>query len=212
MITLDDYILSHIEPEPEHLARLNRHTQLHHLYSHQCSGHLQGRVLAMLSRMIRPQRIIELGTFTGYSTLCLAEGLLPDGELHTVEINDEDADELTARFASDPRITLHTGDALQILPTLAAAGAQWDLAFVDANKRVYCDYLRLLLPQMRPGSFIIADNTLWGGKLTDADATDAQTLGIRRFNDMVTEMAAELHTVILPLRDGLTILQKPLQP
>jgi predicted O-methyltransferase YrrM len=166
----------------------------------------------MLSRMIRPQRIIELGTFTGYSTLCLAEGLLPDGELHTVEINDEDADELTARFASDPRITLHTGDALQILPTLAAAGAQWDLAFVDANKRVYCDYLRLLLPQMRPGSFIIADNTLWGGKLTDADATDAQTLGIRRFNDMVTEMAAELHTVILPLRDGLTILQKPLQP
>jgi predicted O-methyltransferase YrrM len=86
------------------------------------------------------------------------------------------------------------------------------LAFVDANKRVYCDYLRLLLPQMRPGSFIIADNTLWGGKHTDADATDAQTLGIRRFNDMVTEMAAELHTVILPLRDGLTILQKPLQP
>jgi predicted O-methyltransferase YrrM len=212
MITLDDYILSHIEPEPEHLARLNRYTQLHHLYSHQCSGHLQGRVLAMLSRMIRPQRIIELGTFTGYSTLCLAEGLLPDGELHTIEINDEDADELTARFASDSRIHLHTGDALQILPTLAADGAQWDLAFVDANKRVYCEYLRLLLPQMRPGSFIIADNTLWGGKLTDADATDAQTLGIRRFNDMVAEMAAEFHTVILPLRDGLTILQKPLLP
>ena len=209
-MTIDEYILTHIEPEPEHLARLNRHTQLHHLYSHQCSGHLQGRVLAMLSRMVRPQRIVELGTFTGYSTLCLAEGLLPDGELHTIEINDEDADELTERFASDPRIHLHTGDALQILPTLNPNDELWDLAFIDANKRVYTDYFHQLMPQMRPGAFIIADNTLWDGKLVDPHATDAQTLGIRQFNDLVTELASELHTVILPLRDGLTIMQKPL--
>ncbi|MDE6509090.1 MAG: methyltransferase, partial [Muribaculaceae bacterium] len=108
-MTTEDYILSHIDPEPQHLTALNRHTQLHHLYGHQCSGHYQGRLLSMISHMTRPKRIVELGCFTGYSTLCLAEGLAPDGELHTIEINDEDADELTERFADDTRIHLHIG-------------------------------------------------------------------------------------------------------
>lgn len=199
----EDYIAAHIEPEPAELTALNRHTQLHHLYGHQCSGHYQGRLLAALSAMARPRRIIELGCFTGYSTLCLAEGLTPDGQLHTIEINDEDADELTARFAPDPRIHLHIGDALELIPTLPSG---WDLAFIDANKRHYCEYLDLLLPRMNPGATIIADNTLWGGKITDPDAHDAQTIGIRRFNDLVASRP-ELHPVIIPVRDGLTLLR-----
>lgn len=198
----EEYILSHIEPEPPELAALNRHTQLHHLYGHQCSGHYQGRLLAMFSAMVAPRRIVELGCFTGYSTLCLAEGLHPEGELHTIEINDEDADELTKRFAADPRIHLHIGDALELLPTL---GGEWDLAFIDANKRHYCQYLELLLPRMRRGGIIIADNTLWGGKIHDPKAHDAQTEGIRRFNDLVASRP-DLHPVILPVRDGLTLL------
>ncbi|MDE7144481.1 MAG: class I SAM-dependent methyltransferase, partial [Muribaculaceae bacterium] len=146
-MTTEDYILSHIDPEPQHLTALNRHTQLHHLYGHQCSGHYQGRLLSMISHMTRPKRIVELGCFTGYSTLCLAEGLAPDGELHTIEINDEDADELTERFADDTRIHLHIGDALQLLTQIPG---NWDLAFIDANKRHYCEYLDLLIPRMAP--------------------------------------------------------------
>jgi predicted O-methyltransferase YrrM len=203
---IDEYILSHIAAEPPHLTALNRHTQLHHLYGHQCSGHLQGRVLSMLSRMIAPRIIVELGCFTGYSTLCLVEGLRADGELHTIEINDEDADELTERFATDPRIHLHIGDALELLPTMPDG---IDMAFIDANKRTYCEYLRLLLPKMRPGGFILADNTLWGEKVVDESAHDAQTRGIRRFNDMVADEFQHLSPVILPLRDGLTLMQVP---
>ncbi|MDE6462489.1 MAG: O-methyltransferase [Muribaculaceae bacterium] len=202
-MTTEDYILSHIDPEPQHLTALNRHTQLHHLYGHQCSGHYQGRLLSMISHMTRPKRIVELGCFTGYSTLCLAEGLAPDGELHTIEINDEDADELTERFADDTRIHLHIGDALQLLTQIPG---NWDLAFIDANKRHYCEYLDLLIPRMAPNGIILADNTLWGGKITDPTASDAQTEGIRRFNDMIASRP-ELRIIILPIRDGLTIIR-----
>lgn len=199
---LEQYILSHIQPEPDHLSRLNRRTYLHHLYPHQCSGHLQGRVLAMLSSLIAPKRILELGTFTGYSALCLAEGLLPDGELHTVEHNDEDAEALTQLFACDPRIHLHIGDASELIQSLPCP---WDLAFIDANKREYSRYLSLLLPKMRPGGVILADNTLWAGKILNPDDNDAQTVGIRQFNDL----AKRFNPVILPLRDGLTIIRIP---
>lgn len=202
-MTTEDYILSHIDPEPQHLTALNRHTQLHHLYGHQCSGHYQGRLLSMISHMTRPRRIVELGCFTGYSTLCLAEGLAPDGELHTIEINDEDADVLTERFADDTRIHLHIGDALQLLTQIPG---NWDLAFIDANKRHYCEYLDLLIPRMAPNGIILADNTLWGGKITDPTASDAQTEGIRRFNDMIASRP-ELRVIILPIRDGLTIIR-----
>lgn len=202
-MTTEDYILSHIDPEPQHLTALNRHTQLHHLYGHQCSGHYQGRLLSMISHMTRPKRIVELGCFTGYSTLCLAEGLAPDGELHTIEINDEDADELTERFADDTRIHLHIGDALQLLTQIPG---NWDLAFIDANKRHYCEYLDRLIPRMAPNGIILADNTLWGGKITDPTASDAQTEGIRRFNDMIASRP-ELRVIILPIRDGLTIIR-----
>lgn len=201
---LESYILSHIEPEPDKLARLDRYTQLHHLYPHQCSGHLQGRLLSMLSHMVRPRRILELGTFTGYSALCLAEGLLPDGELHTVEHHDEDAETLTELFASDSRITLHIGEATDMIETLPGP---WDLVFIDANKREYARYLELVLPKMSNGGFIIADNTLWAGKVADNDEHDAQTRGIREFNDLVASHSQQLHPVIIPVRDGMTLLR-----
>lgn len=201
---LQSYILDHIEPEPERLSRLDRYTQLHHLYPHQCSGHLQGRLLSMLSHMIRPKRILELGTFTGYSALCLAEGLQPDGELHTVEHHDEDAEMLTELFASDSRIILHIGDASEFIGQLPGL---WDLVYIDANKRDYSRYLELLLPKMAAGGFIIADNTLWAGKVTDADDRDSQTRGIRAFNDLVASFSDRLHPVIIPVRDGMTLLR-----
>lgn len=203
----EDYILSHISPEPEHLARLYRHTHLTRLYPRMCSGHLQGRVLAMLVSMIKPRRVLEIGTFTGYSALCLAETLPEGAEVHTIEIDDEMEDELLDLFASSPggdRITLHIGDALTVIPAL---GEDWDLVYIDANKRDYTAYLDLLLPRLHPGSFIIADNTLWDGKVTDtARNHDAQTLGLDAFNTLVASHP-RLSTVILPLRDGLTLIR-----
>lgn len=199
---LERYILDHIEPEPAHLRELNRRTYLHHLYPHQCSGHLQGRLLSMLSKIIAPKRILELGTFTGYSALCLAEGLALDGELHTVEHNDEDCEALEELFAADPRIKIHIGDASEFIGSLPGL---WDLVFIDANKREYVTYMKLLLPKMRPGGVILADNTLWAGKVSDAGERDAQTCGIRAFNDY----ALQYNPVIIPLRDGMTIIRIP---
>lgn len=201
---LESYILGHIESEPDTLARLDRRTQLYHLYPHQCSGHLQGRLLSMLSYMIRPMRILELGTFTGYSALCLAEGLSENGELHTVEHNDEDAEALAGLFASDRRINLHIGDASEIIAKLPGP---WDLVYIDANKREYSAYLELILPKMAEGGFILADNTLWAGKVIDSEEHDAQTRGIREFNDKVKSLENLLHPVILPLRDGMTLMR-----
>ena len=201
---LESYILDHISDEPAHLARLDRYTQLHHLYPHQCSGHLQGRVLSFLSKLCAPERILELGTFTGYSALCLAEGLAPNGELHTVEHNDEDAETLTELFSYDPRIQLHIGDAAELAGELPGP---WNLVFIDADKRQYARYLQLILPHMAPGGLIIADNTLWAGKVADPAETDAQTRGIREFNDLVKSLADRLEPVILPLRDGMTLMR-----
>ncbi len=204
---LEHYILAHIDPEPQNLARLNRDTHVNCLYANMCSGHLQGRLLKMFTRMINPKRVLELGTFTGYSALCLAEGMNDDTELHTVEINDELQDFIEAHFAKSPlrdRIHLHIGDAPEVIPTL---GGDWDLVFIDANKRNYVDYYKLVLPAVRPGGFIIADNTLWYGKVTDASAHDAQTAGILEFNDYVAADTT-VEKVMIPLRDGLTVIYK----
>ena len=207
---IDEYISSHIDAEPPELHRLWRRTHLTRLYPRMCSGHAQGRLLAMLTRMIRPRRILELGTFTGYSALCFAEAM-PDGaRLHTVEINDEYADDLRELFASSPRgadIVLHIGDAEDVVPALASEGP-FDLVFIDANKRRYAACYRAVLPLTAPGGYIIADNTLWGEKVTDdAHAHDAQTLGIREFNDLVAADTT-VEKVIIPLRDGMTIIRK----
>ncbi|MDE6702679.1 MAG: class I SAM-dependent methyltransferase [Muribaculaceae bacterium] len=204
---LDEYIESHIDREPYHLHELYRRTNLTRLYARMCSGHTQGRLLAMLSKMISPRRVLELGTFTGYSALCLAEGIPAGGELHTVEIDDESEDELLDLFASAPggrKITLHIGDALQLIPEIAG---EWDLVFIDANKRHYCEYYEAVFPMVLPGAYIIADNTLWDGKVVDPSAHDAQTEGILAFNDMI---AADdrVEKVILPIRDGMTIIRK----
>ena len=203
---LQEYIEQHISEEPAHLAKLYRHTQLTRLYPRMCSGHIQGRMLKMLTQMISPMRVLELGTFTGYSALCMAEGMPEGAELHTVELDDEYADDIRSYFESAPcggKITLHIGDALELTRQLPGP---WDMVFIDANKRQYSEYYEAVLPLVPSGGYIIADNTLWSGKVTE-DCHDAQTDAIRRFNDLV---AADPHVekVILPLRDGMTIIRK----
>ena len=205
---LEEYILAHISPEGEMLRRLNRETHLYHLRPRMCSGHLQGRLLKMFVRMIAPKAILELGTFTGYSALCLAEGIAPDGVVHTIEIDDELEYFIRAHFDASEygsRIVLHIGDAEQIIPTL---DTRFDLVFIDANKRDYVAYYEMAMQVLNPGGFIIADNTLWDGKVvTCTEKIDAQTAGILAFNDHV---AADdrVEVVIIPLRDGLTIIHK----
>lgn len=205
---LDDYILKHIDAEGEYLHRLYRATQLHLLYPRMASGHLQGRLLKMLVQMIRPQRILELGTYSGYSGLCMAEGMPADAQLYTIEINDEQEDFTRPWLENSPwggRIHFLIGNALELVPQL---DEQWDLVFMDADKRCYVDYYNLLLPRLRPGGYILADNTLWDGHVVDpAYNRDAQTLGIRAFNDLVAA-DERVEKVILPLRDGLSLIRK----
>lgn len=207
-MSLDDYILSHIDPESEYLHALWRDTQLKLSYGQMASGHLLGRLLKMLVEMIRPRRVIELGTFSGYSALSMAEGLPEGAELHTIEVYDENEDFLRRWIGGSPwadRIHLHIGDALDIIPTL---GDRWDLAFVDADKREYVKYYEMLLPRMNPGGVILADNTLWYGRITEeARASDLQTRGLQEFNDLVAS-DPRVEKVILPLRDGLSIIRK----
>lgn len=207
-MTLDDYISLHSSPAPELQERVERDTWLRHLYPRMCCGHVQGRLLYMLTKMLKPRRILELGTFTGYATLCLADAMPPEAELHTIELDDEKEDELRATFSRSPRcadIHLHIGDCLKVIPTLEG---KWDLVLIDANKRSYCDYVRLLVPRMAPGGIILADNTLWGGKIIEEDPSEAdpQTHGIMEFNDLVAS-DPRVEVVMLPLRDGLTIIR-----
>lgn len=204
---LEEYILAHIDEEGEMLRRLDRETHLFHLRPRMCSGHLQGKLLKMFVRMIRPQHVLELGTFTGYSALCLADGMM-GGELHTVEIDDELEDFIRSHFEASPfadRIHLHIGDAREVIPTL---DRMFDLVFMDANKREYLDYYHLVFDYVSPEGFIIADNTLWDGKVVDfGKKLDAQTEGILKFNDFVAA-DSRVEKVIVPIRDGLTIIYK----
>jgi len=207
---LDDYIAAHISPEPPLLHDLYRATWLERLYPRMCSGHVQGRILTTLSAMQQPRNVLELGTFSGYSALCLAEGMHPDGHLHTIEIDDEAEPFIRRWFDRSPlgsRITLHIGDALQVIPSLDPI--LWDMVYIDANKRLYSQYLEAVLPRLAPGGTILVDNTLWGGKVADLSAArrDAQARAIAGFNDMVAARA-DLSVAILPLRDGLTIIRR----
>ncbi len=208
MLTEEEYINRYSSPQPDALAELYRRTYLTRLYPHMCCEPLQGRLLAMLTRMIRPQRILELGTFSGYSTLCFAEGM-PDGaEIHTVEIDDEAEDSLREVFDASPRaksIKLHIGDALKIVPELPAP---WDLVYIDANKRSYADYYALVKPLVAAGGYILADNTIWNDAVLDTQTMhDPQTLGIHHFNETVAA-DPDVEQLILPLYDGLTIIRK----
>lgn len=202
-MTIDEYIESCIDAEPAHLRRLYRQTHLQRLYARMCTDHVQGRTLAMLTKMIQPERVLELGTFSGYSTLCFAEaGCAVD----TVEVDDEHVDELTELFADYPGVSLHIGDAELMVPELLSQHS-YDLVFIDANKRRYPEYYTMILPHLRSGAYIFADNTLWDNKVVDSSATDAQTEGIRRFNRMVADDSS-VEKIILPIRDGLTIIRK----
>ena len=205
--TLDEYVLSHIDAEPEYLHRLWRATNVHMLHGRMASGHLQGRLLKMFVKMVNPLNVIEVGTFSGYSALCMAEGLSGDGHLYTFVINDEQEPFTRKWIEESPwadRITFIIGDAASEAKKI---GKRFDLAFLDGDKRTYVETYEALLPLMNKGGFILADNTLWDGHVTEAEYdNDRQTVGIRRFNDYITS-DNRVEKVILPLRDGLTIIR-----
>ena len=211
-MTLEEYISLHTTSENEVLEAITRDTHVHILNPHMLSGHVQGRVLSMLSHMIQPKRILELGTFTGYSALCLAEGLAEGGKLITIEHNDELEETIRRNIAKSPlsdRIELVIGDAVERVNELRSEGVnEFELVFIDADKREYCAYLEAVYPLVPVGGFILADNTLWDGHIIDpAYDKDKQTLGLRAFNDKLKE-DDRFEQVILPLRDGLTLIRK----
>ena len=205
---LTTYIANHIDPEGDYLYRLYRATNLHTLHGRMASGHLQGRLLRMLVQMTQAKRVLEVGTFSGYSAICLAEGLPDDGLLYTFEINDEQEDFTRPWIegcAVANKIRFIIGDAIAEAPRL---GITFDLVFIDGDKRTYIETYEMALSVLRQGGFIVADNTLWDGHVCDsAYDKDQQTLGIRRFNDFVAA-DTRVEKVILPLRDGLTLIRK----
>lgn len=203
---LDDYIRSHTTPERPELYRLWRATNTQLVRGRMASGHVQGQLLRMLVGMVRPRRVLEVGTFSGYSALAMAAALPPGGELYTFEVNDEMEDFARGWFDASPygsRIRFTVGDALTLVPAL---GLDFDFVFIDGDKRQYADYYAMAKHHLAPGGYIVADNTLWDGHVVDpAYDRDAQTQGIRRFNDVVVA-DSEVECVILPLRDGLTLI------
>lgn len=206
---INDYILSHIDREPPELHELERRTNIHLLNGRMCSGHLQGRLLKMLVSIAAPKRVLELGTFSGYSALCIAEALTGDASLTTVEADDELEDfirDTFSRFPHGSRINLVIDDAMHYCST--QPDTTFDLIFIDADKRQYSDYYEEALRLLRPGGLIIADNTLWDGHVVEPDhAADPQTAAIIRFNDLVAT-DPRVSRIIIPLRDGLTLIRK----
>lgn len=205
---LEQYVLEHIDAEGDYLHRLWRATNVELLHGRMASGHLQGRLLKMLVRMIRPQNVLEVGTFSGYSAICMAEGLPEDGKVYTFEINDE-MEDFAHRWISGSavaeRIDFRIGDAIVEAPRL---GITFDMVFIDGDKRTYVEAYEMALSVVRTGGFILADNTLWDGHVVDeAYDHDRQTQGIEAFNDHVAA-DSRVEKVILPLRDGLTLIRK----
>lgn len=205
---IEEYVNQHSSPEPELLARLNRETHLKILQPRMLSGHLQGRVLSMLMKMIRPQRILEIGTYTGYSALCMAEGLAQAGELHSIDINEELTD-FVQKYVNEAghqdKIKLHVGNALEIIPQLKE---NWDVVFIDADKNNYINYYNLLIDNLKSGSYIIVDNVLWSGKvIEDYNQQDEDTKTLIDFNKMI-QKDERIENVLFPIRDGLMVLRK----
>lgn len=204
---LEAYTEAHTDPEGSYLHRLWRATNLNTVHGHMASGHLQGRLLKMLVAMVRPRHILEVGTFSGYSAICMAEGLEPGGMVHTFEINDEMEDFTRQWIAGSglaDRIDFRIGDATSEAPKL---GISFDMAFIDGDKRTYVETFNAIRPCLAPHAFVLADNTLWDGHVVDSHYDhDAQTLGIRRFNDFIAQDNS-LEKVIVPIRDGLTLIR-----
>lgn len=213
-MTIDEYIEQHIDEEGEYLHRLYRATHTKLLYGRMASGHVQGRLLKMLVRMIRPKNVLEIGTFSGYSALCMAEGLEEGAKLHTIEIFDELEDFTRPWLENSPwadKIRFHIGDALKVVPEL---GIKFDMMFIDGNKRIYPQYYKMAMNYLNDGGYIIADNTLWDGHVITFDNDgesvnhkDEQIVGVMEFNDIVAH-DKRVEKVILPIRDGLTIIRK----
>ncbi len=205
---IEDYILKHSDDEDPVLSELNRETNLKILRPRMLSGHLQGKVLEMISKMIQPEKVLELGTYTGYSAICLAKGLKDNGVLHTIEMNDELEDfilKYIKKAGLESKVKLYFGDARKVITEI---NEPFDLVFIDADKRQYLDYYHLVFDVVKPGGFILADNVLWSGKVIEMETPDDEyTKGIFEFNDWIKK-DDRVEKVILPLRDGLTLIRK----
>lgn len=207
---IEKYIEQHTTPESDLLRRVNRETHLYELMPRMLSGHVQGRFLAMMSKMIRPRYILEIGTYTGYSAICLAEGLQSGGELHTIDVNAELLEKNKTYFAEaglGEKIIPHIGNALEIIPALSAI--DFDLVFIDADKANYGYYFDLVIDKLKPGSFILADNVLWSGKILGKGAKkiDKDTQALIDFNQKVQD-DSRVENVIVPMRDGISVMRK----
>lgn len=204
---ISNYLEHHTQEEPPILKKLNRETYANVLMPRMLSGHLQGRTLSFLSKMISPQYILEIGTYTGYSAICLAEGLKNGGKIITID-NNEELEDFSTRYFRDAgienKVDLKIGDALEIIPNLEMT---FDLVFIDADKANYSQYYDLIMPKTRKGGYILADNVLWSGKVLDDSAMDEDTIGLRKFNKMVQNDPAS-ENLMLPIRDGLSIIRK----
>lgn len=205
---IEEYARLHSQPEPEVLKKLSRETQAKVMFPRMLSGHLQGRLLSLISQMINPKKILEIGTYTGYSCICLAEGLQKGGRLHTIELNEELETMIMAYLKEagiEDRVKLHIGNALDIIPRIKEP---FDLVFIDADKENYSRYFDLVFPRLRIGGFILADNVLWSGKVLDKpEAQDADTKALAQFNQKIQRDKRVQH-LLLPLRDGLMIIRK----
>jgi len=204
---LEKYILDHSTPEDPVLEDLYRQTHLRFVNPNMACGHIQGKFLEMISRMINPSCILEIGTFTGYSTICLSRGLKTDGKMITVEPNDEIA-EFTETFFDKAgvagKIVTFSGRLQEMIGSM---NEEYDLVYIDGDKREYCEYFRLIIDKVRPGGFIIADNVLWGGKVLEKEVSDQQTKGIIEFNEMISSQK-NIENIILPIRDGVMLIRK----
>lgn len=204
---IEQYVQDHSSEEMQVLQELSRETQAKVLRPRMLSGHIQGLFLQMISKLIRPERILEIGTYTGYSAICLAKGLNENGILHTIEVNDE-LESIIRKYLNKAgltdKISLHFGNALNIIPSLKET---WDLVFIDADKENYLNYYHLIFNQVKSGGWIIADNVLWSGKVADDNENDIETLSIRQFNEFIHADERVEH-LLLPLRDGLMMIRK----
>tara|TARA_R110002050_G_scaffold204327_1_gene339631 strand:+ start:123277 stop:123918 length:642 start_codon:yes stop_codon:yes gene_type:complete len=205
---LDNYVVNHTENEPAILNELNRKTWIEILNPRMIAGHFQGRVLSMLSHMIQPTNVLEIGTFTGYSAICWGEGLAKNGEIHTIDINEE-LEELASSYVAKSGLTdkvhFHIGNAIEIIPTLEK---EWDLVFLDADKSNYSNYYNLVFDRVKKGGYIIADNVLWNGKVIDPETfEETDTKAILAFNNLV-QADTRVQNVLFPIRDGLMVIRK----